>query len=360
MYERGQGVSKDDAQAVAWYRKAAEQGNAGAQNNLGLMYKRGRGVAKDDVQAVAWSRKAAEQGDAAAQFNLGVMYFDGRGVSKDDVQAVAWFRKAAEQGDSGAQLNLGIMYANGWGVAKDDVQAVAWYRKAAEQGNSVAQFNLGVRYSNGRGVAKDDVQAVAWYRKAAEQGDADAQNGLGVMYADGLGVKKNHAWAVYWYAKAASQGNELALRNIENNVSHLIELRVRGGNVSIREEPNPQGQVVRQAKSNELAYRLATQDGWYEVYLPSGHTLGYIPVSSASVVDRASTQASSTPQPRSNNTGSIYPAKPAKVPGKISCNTNCHNGDCYRTYDSGKQVRFQAKRTFDPFRSEWVWDSGHC
>ena len=57
-----------------------------------------KGVPKNASQAVTWYRKAAEQGDADAQFNLGVMYAKGVGVPKDASQAVTWFRKAAEQG----------------------------------------------------------------------------------------------------------------------------------------------------------------------------------------------------------------------------------------------------------------------
>ena len=71
MYDRGQGVAKDDAQAVFWYRKAATQGHAGAQNALGLKYTNGEGVAKDDAKAVILYRKAAEQGYAEAQYSLG-------------------------------------------------------------------------------------------------------------------------------------------------------------------------------------------------------------------------------------------------------------------------------------------------
>ena len=57
-----------------------------------------KGVSEDDVEAVRWYRMAAEQGDANAQFNLGVMYDNGEGVSEDDVEAVRWWRLAAEQG----------------------------------------------------------------------------------------------------------------------------------------------------------------------------------------------------------------------------------------------------------------------
>lgn len=106
-------VDQDDAQAVAWYRKAAEQGYARAQNSLGLMYANGRGVEQDDTQAVAWYRKAAEQGDAVAQLNLGLMYADGRGVEQDDNQALVWYRKAAEQGDADAWRDLWSLYVTG-------------------------------------------------------------------------------------------------------------------------------------------------------------------------------------------------------------------------------------------------------
>ena len=71
MYDNGRGVEQDDEQAVFWYRKAAEQGDATAQCYLGCDVRSGHGVEQDDEQAVFWYRKAAEQGDANAQYNLG-------------------------------------------------------------------------------------------------------------------------------------------------------------------------------------------------------------------------------------------------------------------------------------------------
>ena len=66
----------------------------------------------------------AEQGDADAQFNLGVMYANGRGVSRDDKAAAEWSRRAAEQGLPAAKAKLGGMYAIGRGVPQDDKAAV--------------------------------------------------------------------------------------------------------------------------------------------------------------------------------------------------------------------------------------------
>ena len=62
---------------------------------------------EDDAEAVRWYRLAAEQGDASAQYSLGVMYDFGRGVLEDDAEAVRWYRLAAEQGDADAQNRLG-------------------------------------------------------------------------------------------------------------------------------------------------------------------------------------------------------------------------------------------------------------
>ena len=75
-----EGVLEDDAEAVRWYRMAAEQGLAEAQYNLGYRYANGRGVLEDDAEAVRWYRMAAEQGYAMAQVNLGYRYDNGEGV----------------------------------------------------------------------------------------------------------------------------------------------------------------------------------------------------------------------------------------------------------------------------------------
>jgi len=142
--------AKNYQAAVDQFGKAAEQGYAPAQNNLGLMYTRGLGVAKDDAEAVSWYRKAAEQGYAPAQNYLGLMYQNGQGVAQDDAEAVGWYRKAAEQGYAPAQNDLGTMYLKGQGVAQDEAQAVSWYRKAADQGYGPAQGILFALGASGR------------------------------------------------------------------------------------------------------------------------------------------------------------------------------------------------------------------
>jgi TPR repeat protein len=112
----------------------------------------------------------AEQGQALAQYNLGLLYANGQGVSKDDAQALQWYEKAAAQGHADAQVNLGILYDYGRGVAQDYKKAVYWYRLSAKQGNELAQRQLGLMFERGDGVPQDYVQAYMWYTLGAANG----------------------------------------------------------------------------------------------------------------------------------------------------------------------------------------------
>ena len=168
----------DYAEAVKWYRKAAEQGYADAQCDLGYCYHCGLGVSTNYDEAVKWFLKAAGQGDSTAQYNLGCCYSVGKGVSKELTKAVMWYRMAAMQGNASAQYRLGYCYDYGYGVEIDHVEAVKWYREAAGQGNTSAQYELGCCYKSGIGVRQNAAEAVKWYRKAAEQGDTKAQRAL--------------------------------------------------------------------------------------------------------------------------------------------------------------------------------------
>ena len=84
---KGRGYALDYTKALMWYQKAADQGYAPAQYNMGFMYEQGHGVAQDYAKAVEWYRKAAENNDAAAQYSLGLMYEQGTGVPLNITEA---------------------------------------------------------------------------------------------------------------------------------------------------------------------------------------------------------------------------------------------------------------------------------
>jgi hypothetical protein len=118
--------------------------------------------------AVETMNLPADQGQADAQFNLGVLDINGEGVSQDDfTQEAVRCRKLAEQGDIKAQYNLAYFYSRGRGVPEDDAQAAFWNRKAAEQGYVMAQHMLGYTYRYGLGVTEDYAEACFWFYLAA-------------------------------------------------------------------------------------------------------------------------------------------------------------------------------------------------
>ena len=178
----------------------ANNGDAGAQLQVGTLYDQGEGVANNPQQAVAWFRAAALQGNAHAQHYLGLMYAKGRGTVKDDVLAAEWFGKAAEQGFAKAQYQLGKAYAEGVGVEKNSENSLFWLHKSANQGNSSAQYCLGQVYAKGDGVEKDAEKAAEW------------------MYHAGVGfIEKGHIEAA-----------RVALLDIESQVpGHALVTRLR-------------------------------------------------------------------------------------------------------------------------------------
>ena len=102
-YER-----KDYATAFAKWRTAAQQGDADAQFNLGVLYDEGKGVAQDYKEAVRWYKLAAAQGNASAQYNLGTSYGTGQGVAQNYLRAHMWLNLAGVGGDARAVKNREI------------------------------------------------------------------------------------------------------------------------------------------------------------------------------------------------------------------------------------------------------------
>jgi len=115
----------------------------------------------DYAKALRLIRPLANDGDAAAQYNLGLMYVVGRGAQQDYAAAAVWFQKAAQQGYALAQSNLGVLYRDGRGVPQDNA-------KAADQGDAVTQFLLGNQYAHGIGVWQDLARpALGWPTSSA-------------------------------------------------------------------------------------------------------------------------------------------------------------------------------------------------
>jgi len=158
LYQEGKQLydAKNYEAAFPKLKAAAEKGHKKAQYRLGRCYDKGNGTTEDDKQAVVWYTKAAEQGYAKAQYELGKCYKNGEGVEKDRKKAVQLFTKAAQQENADAELALGKAYLKGKGIEADKAKAKRFLSRAV---------------TNPKG-GKEILEEL---RKEAAEGDEDAK-----------------------------------------------------------------------------------------------------------------------------------------------------------------------------------------
>jgi V8-like Glu-specific endopeptidase len=126
--------SGEYATALRLLSPLAEKGDARAQFDIGFMHAYGWGFQRNPAEAITWYRKAADQGLPIAQHFLGLAYANAEGVRPDDAEAARWFARAAAQGFAQAQYMRGLMALDGRGVPKDLVQGYAFIVMAGQGG----------------------------------------------------------------------------------------------------------------------------------------------------------------------------------------------------------------------------------
>ncbi len=128
----------DYARAIGEWRPLAQAGDADAQFNMGQAYKLGRGVQADMSTAMDWYRKAAAQGHARAEDNLGLLMFQ----QGDRAGAMPYLQKSAARGEGRAQYIVATALFNGDQIGKDWVRAYALMTRASASGLPQAATSL--------------------------------------------------------------------------------------------------------------------------------------------------------------------------------------------------------------------------
>ena len=192
---------------LSFLQRRAEAGDPKAQNELGVRYRVGDGVEKDEAKALGWYRSAAKQGFALAYFNLGTAFYNGDGVAPNDGLACAWFLLSAEGGEpsgkaayervsashensGGAvcEVLAGDAYINGTEIPQNLAKGLDLYTKAADAGNGAAALRIAYLYMKGIGVPRDPASVLQWLNVAAKRQERQAYHLLGKVYETGDGV----------------------------------------------------------------------------------------------------------------------------------------------------------------------------
>ncbi|MGQ3299542.1 tetratricopeptide repeat protein [Reyranella sp.] len=216
--------TKDRAEALNWYEKAALNGDPVAQERVGRAYWWGAGRPRDVKASIEWFQKAAAAGHPDAQLLLGVQYAIGQVIPRDLRQARHWFSELA--GSSAlnartAQEYLATFYEKGLGGPQNYSEALRWYEAAVKGGHApYAEFSLGAMYEFGRGVPANLDKALDLYRTAAFRQYRPAQYRLGVAYLRGEGVRRDLAEALKWLAFSVNW-------DLIDNVAPAVDKSVR-------------------------------------------------------------------------------------------------------------------------------------
>jgi hypothetical protein len=186
LYERGMdaisgaGPSRNDRDAIEYFRRSADLGYGPAQVALGYFYETGTITAGSQSQAIDYYRKAANQGDVLAEWMLGRSYFIGGGVQQDLNAAQKWLKSAADQNNPFAAYYLARILAD-----RDYAKAPAMFKIAADQGLPPAQYYYAKALKEGRGIALDRFNAYVWFVVALDGGYSPAQRDLAELDGGG-------------------------------------------------------------------------------------------------------------------------------------------------------------------------------
>jgi TPR repeat protein/uncharacterized protein (UPF0335 family) len=200
------------------YDDATKRGYVSALNDLAVLYENGDGVEANGAQAIELFKKAAQQGDPLAMYNLALHYRDGTNDVKRDVgQAAEWFAKSAESGSVSAMVELGDALINGRGQAQNPRRGLEWLQRAADAGSVRAKFLLGMTYLKGKicgcggedspnSQRQDPDLALLWFGRVAETGDSDAQAILARIMERGIGLLNPQPEIAERYWRLAAYG----------------------------------------------------------------------------------------------------------------------------------------------------------
>ena len=195
------------------FLEAAEHDSSAAMGYLGWMHEEGLGVEPDMREAVRWYRRAAETGEAHYALKLGWMYLGGQGIDRDRTQAEHWFTQAiaAEHVPAFvAWASVLIADAQGGQNLKRIPEARDLLEQALAAGQPLATYFLARLYIEGIGEHPVDDDAAAYYTwLGADYGYPQMQGWLALMFLEGRGLPQDSILAAKWANLAAAEGDRL-------------------------------------------------------------------------------------------------------------------------------------------------------
>ena len=233
----------------AWWKVAAEQGDAKALYHVGVYYGTGDVVSQDYKKSIDYFEQADKKGCLDATFQLGVYHMFGFGVKKDIHKALTYFERAAANGHADAAAWAGQIYERGtYGVKENHKKAFNLYMIAAKQDHEEGMMFVILGYLLGQGVKKDFDKAYEWFQKAEalgyarikivfgthyfNQGDDESLLKALQLFIDGCNADIPQAF--YFMGRMAAKGYCKSNNRKEEMKEWFLKGALRGDNMSIQ------------------------------------------------------------------------------------------------------------------------------
>lgn len=218
LYSGEAGVQKDMQKMQELYKKACENGIAGACNNLAYELENmnasenSMGNNPENVNPPSNTKDNPSSTNLNAKQDSTLNASSSNPEAKDqNTQIIDYYQKACNSGNPNACDNLGLIYNNAQlGVQKDDLKAFTYYKQGCELGFQGACYHLGNMLYYGLGSTKDILQAQNYFEQACSANIANACLNAGILFENGELGNPNKTKASELYQKACKLGNQKA------------------------------------------------------------------------------------------------------------------------------------------------------
>lgn len=223
MYMNGDGVAKDESEALKWYERAALAGSLEAMESIEFE----RFWYSEEVW-IEFVLKAAEAGNHRAELLAADIYLKGNSmVEKSLSKAMDYYEKAAGCETEENLMKVAKIYFTGEnGFVKDYSRAVLYFSKAYEKYHNLeALYNLGELYfAGGDGLVKDYKKALECFTITQEHGMFESAGRLGdIYYYGGNGVCCDYEKALYYYRLSGKE------KSVESYTYEMGDIYFKGG-----------------------------------------------------------------------------------------------------------------------------------
>jgi hypothetical protein len=214
----------DDVAARTGFQALAQQGDAEARYQLGQMLADGRGGPKSEADAVAWLRKAADQGHENADYLWGamVLWREPPATAEERSLGLAAIRRAAARNDRNAMAALTLVYAND-SQFRDPVEAAYW-NDELEKWDVIAD----VRARNEAAIAAGEQRMAEIDERLRQLDAAERANNAAAVQARGPEPSEADMRAALEYAMYASNGDTEIDNGVASGVLSIKQFQKHG------------------------------------------------------------------------------------------------------------------------------------